>query len=145
MPDRILNRINTISRNDLYTWCDEYINQNQKKILDLVRNRMMQGDDTEGGIIGVYRSINYSLFKQKENPLAGGTVDLFLTGDLQRQLRIEKEGKNYKIWSKDWKYDDLYKKYGGAKAFGLTEEQHIQVIEEMLLYCYDKIITKMLG
>lgn len=145
MPDLIINNLNSVSRSDLFDWCDEYITLNTNKILDLVRNRMKQGKNTEGGLIGVYRSNNYALFKERLNPLAHGTVDLFLTGDLQKELTIKRDANLATIFSTNWKYDMLFEKYGGGSAFGLTQIQHDEIISEMLLFCYEKIITKILS
>ena len=144
MPDRILNKVNSITNSDLYTWCDEYININEKKILDLVRNRMLKGKDTDGNPIGFYRQLSYKMFKEKLNPMAKGNVDLFLTGDLQRNLTFGKMGKDYQIYSTDWKYHDLFYKYGGATAFGLTEDQHKEILSEMTIYVIEKIFEKIL-
>ena len=80
MPYTILKKVNSINNNDLYTWCDEYIFINEKKILYLVRNRMLQGKDTDGNAIGFYRQLSYKMFKEKLNPMAKGNVGLFLTG-----------------------------------------------------------------
>jgi len=39
-----------------------------------------EGENPDGSMIGTYRSLSYELFKEKINPIAGGAVDLMLTG-----------------------------------------------------------------
>lgn len=123
----------------MYSVIDEFMAKNENRILKLAKDRMMRGDGVNGGIIGSYASRDYELFKQSENPLAGGVVDLFLTGSLQKYMLIERIRNGvYEISSSDLKYDALADKYG-ADQFGLTEEQNEEIINEALDYLVLKI------
>lgn len=75
-------------------------------------NEFRKGDRPNGSEIGTYRSYNYSLFKASINPLAGGYVDLILTGSFTNKLFIQKRGNEYLFYSTDSKSDDLFNKYG---------------------------------
>lgn len=141
MIDNILNRLKSITKDNLYSWCDEYIEQNKSKLVKQIQERLKRGDSAHNvnDIIGEYKSVAYAMFKQRMNPLAGGNVDLFLTGDLQRYLTIEKQSKNiFKIYSKDEKYKELANKYG-SEQFGLTEEQQTELFTGMQVYVIEKI------
>lgn len=146
MIDNILNRIKSITESNLYTWVEEYIEANKSRLVTDIQNRLKRGDNVHdvNDVIGEYKSVAYAMFKQRMNPLAGGSVDLFLTGDLQRFLTIEKRSKNiFKIYSKDDKYKTLADKYG-KEQFGLTEDQNTELMINIHTYLTEKIFEKIL-
>ena len=146
MIDNIVNRIKSITESNLYTWVDEYIEANKSRLVTDIQNRLKRGDSVHdvNDVIGEYKSVAYRMFKQRMNPLAGGSVDLFLTGDLQRFLTIEKRSKNiFKIYSKDDKYKMLAGKYG-KEQFGLTEEQNTELMINIHAHLIKKIFEKIL-
>lgn len=146
MIDNIVNRIRSITESNLYNWVEEYIEANKSRLVTDIQNRLKRGDSVHdvNDVIGEYKSVAYMMFKQRMNPLAGGSVDLFLTGDLQRFLTIEKRSKNiFKIYSKDSKYKMLADKYG-KEQFGLTEEQNTELMTDIHTYLIEKIFEKIL-
>ena len=85
----------------------------QDEYLDMQRDQMTRGINSDGGEIGMYRSQAYQYMKERMNPLAGGTVDLKLTGDFQAELTLRRmSNKEYSIYSQDVKAPMLKKKYG---------------------------------
>lgn len=85
----------------------------QDEYLDMQRDQMTRGINSDGGEIGTYRSKAYQFMKERMNPLAGGTVDLKLTGDFQAELTLRRmSNKEYAIYSQDVKAPMLKKKYG---------------------------------
>lgn len=129
MYEKLISKLKQVR---VYDIIDDYMLDNETKILNLVRERLKRGDGVNGGIIGEYASLSYSYFKQSRNPLAGGYVDLYLTGALQKELEIRQEAQGkYLIHSTDKKYFNLAEKYG-KEQFGLTEEQQKQVKEEAI-------------
>lgn len=73
------------------------------------------GSNPDGSSIGVYRSAEYRIFKMQLNPLAGGKVDLILTGSTRDKLYVESLGNGkFTIKSKDEKWELLTSKYGNA-------------------------------
>ena len=73
----------------------------------------LHGEDPFGNDIGVYANEDYRLFKIQLNPLAGGKVDLILTGATKNALRIVPIGnREFYLESTDWKWDNLVDKYG---------------------------------
>ena len=140
MYDTLLEKLNQINLQTIFTWIDEYISINEKRILDMARDRMKRGEGVNGGVIGYYRSAAYEMFKRRENPLAKGNVDLFLTGALQEKMRLSKSGNaSYYIYSTDEKYSMLADKYG-ANQFGITEEQHNELLGQVIDYVITKIM-----
>lgn len=124
---------------------EQVIQLNTPEILTLVKNRLKYGQGVNGGVVGTYRSSEYSAFKSEMNPLAGsGNVDLFLTGALQDNLIVKQESNLFRIYSTDSKYNELAKKYG-AEQFGLTQEQLIEFLYECYLISLELIINRSYG
>ncbi len=135
MFDKLIGNLKSIH---VWNVIDDYMIDNETKILDMARDRMKRGDSVFGGEIGTYASMGYSIFKQSHNPLAGGYVDLYLTGALQKAMEIREEARGiYLIHSTDQKYFSLAEKYG-AEEFGLTDKQ----IEEVKSNAIDDLINK---
>ena len=87
--------------------------QRDPKTIAAKYNEFNRGERPNGSDIGYYRFRQYELFKRAKNPLAGGTVDLILTGAFTRGLFIDVRAKNrYLFDSTDEKSDDLFGKYG---------------------------------
>jgi len=108
---QMINKLQRITEQELQQKMEILITSDpilkQEKIQELKR-----GDRPNGSEIGTYRSNSYSLFKSSLNPLAGGYVDLILTGAFSNNLFIEKRSKRYFFDSTDSKSDDLFNKYG---------------------------------
>ncbi len=115
--------------------------KNKEEIVDLVRNRWKRGKRPDGAIIGEYASFLYQRQKLAQNPLAGGTVDLILTGALSGDLTVfPLAGGNFSIFSKDEKAISIADKYG-LDVYGLTKEE-----EEMILnVAFNRINMKLIN
>jgi len=106
---------------------------NSSEIIDGIKQRWLFGKDPNGDIIGQYRNSEYQAFKVSYNSKANGYVDLTLTGDLGKGLKISKISQNeYEIFSTDWKFGQIADKYG-LKQFNLDKVQRIELFE-MLTY-----------
>lgn len=82
-------------------------------------DQMRHGKNKNGNIIGEYRSAWYGDFKTRMNPLAGGNVDLILTGAFTSGMYLELMSRgSYKIDSKDAKRDLLVKGGGNRRGYG---------------------------
>jgi len=93
-------------------------------------DQMRHGKNKNGNIIGEYRSAWYGDFKTRMNPLAGGNVDLILTGAFTSGMYLELMSRgSYKIDSKEQKRNDLVKKYG-SDIFGLGGEYKSKAINK---------------
>lgn len=92
------------------------------EIRDAKRNELKRGETPKGGIIGTYKNLDYELFKSQLNPLAGGTVDLNLTGKFSNQLYVKSLGnRKFQFKSQDEKDPMLFEKYGQENR-GLNKE-----------------------
>ena len=86
-----------------------------------------EGNRLEGDIYGdgktlvQYRSRNYENFKSRINPLAGGAVDLIVTGQFLNAMYLlkPKQGK-YLFGNRDSKRNILKEMYG-ENIFGLNQ------------------------
>ena len=88
--------------------------------------QLKEQDFLDGDIYGdetnlAYKSKNYELFKAGKNPLAGGAVDLILTGDFVDAMYLlkPKQGR-YKFGNTDKKRNILKEMYGD-NIFGLNQ------------------------
>lgn len=113
-------------------------------ILDLVEARLKRGDGVNGGVIGRYANEKYELFKAKLNPMAGGAVDLILTGSTVEKLFLGEKGGDFIIKSADEKYGMLAEKYG-AEQFGITEDEKEKILSEITENIVEKIIEEIYG
>lgn len=115
---------------------------NTPNIINEVRNRWKHGEGVKGGVIGSYRDPDYRMFKQSLNPMAGGNVDLMLTGALVENLTLRKIADGvYQIISTDEKYVKLALKYG-SEEFGITEEQRQQLYADIVALSVEEIFKQ---
>lgn len=82
-------------------------------ILTIKENELRHGENPDGSLIGAYRNIGYSLFKERLNPLARGHVDLILTGRFvgSAYLKNLMRGR-YQVGFRDEKAAKLINDYG---------------------------------
>lgn len=86
---------------------------NDANILSRKKSEMTAGVNPDGSIIGEYSSESYRLFKISKNPIAGGNVDLILTGSTKNNLKVESLGNSmFILRSTDEKWNSLVSKYG---------------------------------
>lgn len=77
------------------------------------QDEFRHGENPDGGVIGYYRNPEYRMMKQSSNPLAGGTVDLILTGSTIKNLQVVSLGNGeFYLYSTDHKWEGLVEKYG---------------------------------
>lgn len=101
---------------------DDFVEQNV--------DQMRHGLKKTGQIIGEYKSPWYGDFKTRMNPMAGGNVDLILTGAFTSNMYLETMSRGtFKIDSKDGKRNDLVRKYG-SDIFGLGGEYKAKAINK---------------
>ena len=119
--------------------------QRDPKLIAAKYKEFQRGDKPDGTAIGFYRNTEYGLFKQRMNPLAGGTVDLILTGSFTRGLFVESLGNSrYTFDSTDDKTDDLIGKYG-KDIMGLNQGEWIRLQREVHAPLLIRFIKRQLG
>ena len=132
-------RLQRLNLQTLQNQTKEIILQDQE-ILRRKKAELKAGIRPDGSIIGTYRSEEYRLFKIQMNPLAGGNVDLILTGSTKDKMYIVAlENGEFTIESADPKWADLVAKYGeeikgiNLEVFkGMQKSRHApKLIQEM--------------
>lgn len=95
--------------------------QSDPEIVKEKTDEFRAGQLPNGSPIGTYASESYRLFKLQKNPLAGGNVDLILTGAFTKGLVVQKmKADTYRFTSTDEKTPALQRKYG-IQIWGLNE------------------------
>lgn len=115
---------------------------NTPTIINQVKRRWLYGKGVGRAIIGTYASEEYRLYKMQLNPLAGGNVDLELSGDLVNNLTIRQSGRMFEIFSTDEKFTKLANKYG-YEQFGLSEEETHELFTELFEFAIETILNKL--
>jgi hypothetical protein len=95
---------------------------NEAAILDENRAQMDRGLTSKGKSIGRYRRFSY---KQRFQP-----VDLLKDGDFRRQMNIEVDNKETRVFSQNFKDAKLRAKYG-ENIFGLSSQAIINVAAKL--------------
>lgn len=96
----------------------EKIVRNTPYLVFRKQDEFRQGENPDGGVIGYYRNAAYKMMKQQANPLAGGTVDLILTGSTIKNMQVVSLGNGeFYLYSTDYKWPSLIKKYGKQIQF----------------------------
>lgn len=92
---------------------NEELIKEESNLKQLKEQDYLEGDIYGDGSNESYRSKNYEIFKSQKNPLAGGAVDLILTGSFVDAMKLNKpnQGK-YLFGNTDSKRNMLVEKYG---------------------------------
>lgn len=110
------------------------ISANEDRIMDLNRQQLDRGLDSEGRSLGKYANFKY---KNRFQP-----VDLKLTGDFRNKFSLQIDDKQTEIFSQDEKETKLIKRYG-KDIFGIPDTfiPNMQdIIEETFIKEYQEII-----
>lgn len=91
----------------------EAIAANEDRIMDLNRQQLDRGLDSEGRSLGKYANFKY---KNRFQP-----VDLKLTGDFRNKFSLQITDKETEIFSQDAKEEKLKKRYG-KDIFGIPDQ-----------------------
>lgn len=84
-----------------------------QRYIQFQQEQMLHGEDNEGGVIGRYKSSAYAAMKERMNGLAGGTVDLKLSGDFYNAITlVSSSNSKFRVYSKNKKNSILTEWYG---------------------------------
>ena len=117
---------------------------NDEEIIFYKINDFKQGVRPDGSLIGRYRSKNYELFKASLNPIAGGAVDLILTGSFVNKLYVHSLGMSRFIFKSRDKKSGLLQERWGQDIMGLNQKDFDKLQKEKyapMLIQYIKQIT----
>jgi hypothetical protein len=106
--------------------------KDEATIKDLKEQDFKEGDIFGTGETARYRSRNYSVFKTRLNPSAGGNVDLIVTGQFVNAMYLLKpSGGRYRFGNRDKKRNILKEMYGD-NIFGLNQKVFEKYQKEIL-------------
>ena len=132
----IRNNLKSIEFNKII---QEGIFETKNEIVEYQKGQMLRGLKSTGAIIGKYKNKDYAIKKANMNPLAGiNNVDLRLTGEFQRNIKLKFFSSSFEIFSTDWKFEELSNKYGN-EIFGLSVPYRAEYSE---LYLAEKLTKK---
>lgn len=113
----------------------------EAEIREFIKSRWKLGKRPDGSLIGFYRDVDYAIFKQQINSVAGGDVDLTLTGSLGDKIKVILQSKGIEIYSDDWKFEQISTKYG-IDNFNITEEQENKLLDEIMKEVVNNIMSR---
>lgn len=116
-------------------------------IRELIKKRWKTGKKPNGGVIGIYKSVDYALFKKQKSDAPFRVVDLTLTGSLGNKIEVElfnAEKGIFEVYSTDIKFQSIVDKYG-LDNFNLTEIETEKIINKITTLVYKTIIKKVYG
>lgn len=129
---------------DLEETIEKCFELTEDDIADTQREQMLHGENSQGEDIGYYRNSAYAELKERLNPLAGGTVDLKITGDFHKGIYATVIGEELVISSFDEKTDDLEQKYGD-EIFGINDNYRTDYIDQELRPAFEQAVERELG
>lgn len=101
---------------------DEQIQKEKETIKGLKEQDFLEGDIYgDGKTLVSYRSRNYEIFKSKINPLAGGAVDLIVTGQFVNAMVLPKGNNGKYIFGNTDKKRNILVEMYGENIFGLNQ------------------------
>lgn len=111
----------------------ESLSQHVEEVAELTREQLMDGLDSQGNPLKMYKMDWYARMKQGMNSRAGfGTPDLKLTGAFHSSIRVEVQGENMQITAND--PNDLENRYseGDANPLKMNAMTRTELIEKHL-------------
>lgn len=112
---------------------------NQRTLVRMNTEQLMEGKDAEGGLLEPYKSNSYAERKLKLNPL--GVTDLKLTGKFHGGFFVNVDKFPAYVFSRDDKTRKLVGQYG-SDIFGLDEENQGAVNETLVLPKVQSVVRK---
>lgn len=101
---------------------NEEIVKEETTLKTLKEQDFLEGDIYgDGKTLVSYRSKNYELYKSQKNPLAGGAVDLIVTGQFVDAMYLLKPKQGKYMFGNTDKKRNILKEMYGENIFGLNQ------------------------
>jgi len=110
----------------------ELVLKDESTIKNLKEQDFKEGDIFGTGETATYRSRNYSIFKSRLNPSAGGKVDLIVTGDFVDAMYLLKPKQGRYMFGNTDKKRNILKEMYGDNIFGLNQKVFEKYQKEIL-------------
>ena len=101
---------------------NEEIIKEETAIKTLKEQDFLEGDIYGDGTRQVYENRDYSLYKSQLNPLAGGSVDLIVTGQFVDAMYLLKPKQGKYLFGNTDKKRNILKLMYGDNIFGLNQK-----------------------
>lgn len=122
----LLNKLKKLNESNV-SLAAENIILTSNSLKEAKKSEFKKGERPSGDIIGTYKNFSYQQEKFNKNPLAGGNVDLTLTGSFADKLFIKSVSKSvFQFDSFDIKSKELFSKYG-EDLKGINQDTFIKV------------------
>lgn len=110
----------------------EVVSDSKDDLVDIQKKQMLRGEASDGSKIGKYKNKYYRRKKFNLNPLAGyGNVDLRLTGEFQRNIKVFFFSDSFFFESSDSKSIKLQEMYG-EEIYGLNVKSDKIVAKDII-------------
>lgn len=115
----------------------------EESIKGLKEQDFLEGDIYgDGKTLVSYRSKNYELFKAKKNPIAGGAVDLILTGSFVNAMKLNKPKDGRYMFGNTDKKRNILKEMYGENIFGLNQNVFAKFQKDIILPRFIRSLKK---
>ena len=123
------------------TSADKTIEDKKKEIIEMNKEQLLEGFDSEGDALGEYTAYNKTL--RREKGLQIKHIDLKDTGDFQRSINLKKKKTNeWDFDATDWKWEDELKpRWPDALGLGdvAVAETEIMIAKQMATDIYNNL------
>jgi hypothetical protein len=124
---------------------NELLIKDESNLKELKKQDFLKGDIHGDNSLHKYGSLSYEAFKSEMNPIAGGSVDLILTGAFVESAYLLKPNQNkYLFGFTDGKSSALTKKYG-TKIKGLNQGVFNKYQIDIVAPKFKRVLKKQLG
>lgn len=131
-----LRRLNLLTDKVLYAMEAEELTKDESTLLELKKQDNLEGDVFGDGKLYNYRSKSYANLKRKQNPIAGGHLDLIKTGRfINSFFLINPKAGSYLFGARDSKKKDLVGRYG-IGIMGLNPKVFLKYQKDIILPRY---------
>jgi hypothetical protein len=113
---------------------------NNEELEQLNKDQLQEGVDSKGARLADY-SLNYDYWKRKFYPASYGEgyTNLFLTGEMYKNMELKVTGKQYQIVSMVRHAAKLVDRYG-ADIFGIMEGTAYPITTRLIAEQYKKLV-----
>lgn len=113
-----LNKLKTFN---LLTEIEEIINDNEKKVIELIQQQLSEGKRGDGTLLPMYKESTKIIKRERGTILLGDRIALIDTGEFWNSIFATAYKGSVEIDAKDWKRDELIARYD-EEIFLLSKE-----------------------
>lgn len=115
---------------NLLTEIEAIINDNEKKVTELIQQQLSEGKRGDGTLLPLYKESTKIIKMEKGTILLGDRIALIDTGEFWNSIFATAYKGSVEIDAKDWKRDDLVARYD-EEIFLLSKES-LEELSELI-------------